>query len=84
MRLPARQTHFCTHFSGDSGSRPAPDLIIRLLLGHPDRGDCMLNSIWANTVELPAFPSLDGDLDTDVLIIGGGMAGLLCAQALDE
>ena len=44
----------------------------------------MLNSIWANTVELPAFPSLDGDLDTDVLIIGGGMAGLLCAQALDE
>ena len=44
----------------------------------------MLNAIWANTAGLPAFPSLDGELETDVLIIGGGMAGLLCAQALEQ
>lgn len=28
---------------------------------------------------MPGFPQLDRDLHTDVLIIGGGLAGLLCA-----
>lgn len=42
----------------------------------------MLNSIWAGTVTLPSFPSLEGDLETDVLIIGGGLAGILCAHQL--
>ena len=28
---------------------------------------------------MPQFPQLEGDLHTDVLIIGGGVAGLLCA-----
>jgi len=44
----------------------------------------MLNSIWADTAELPSFPQLDGDLKTDVLIVGGGMAGLLCAYMLAQ
>lgn len=44
----------------------------------------MLNSIWADNTNLPAFPALDDDLKTDVLIIGGGMAGLLCAYMLDR
>ena len=41
-----------------------------------------LDSIWENEVQLPCFPQLDGDLRTEVLIIGGGMAGLLCAWNL--
>ncbi len=39
-------------------------------------------SIWSATQVMPAFPPLDGDRDTDVLIIGGGLAGLLCALLL--
>lgn len=34
--------------------------------------------IWEKNV-LPEFPSLDGDTRTDVLVIGGGIAGLLTA-----
>ena len=39
-------------------------------------------SIWSKTVELATFPVLEGDAKTDVLIIGGGMAGVLCAHYL--
>ncbi len=39
-------------------------------------------SIWQKQTALPAFPSLEGDISTDVLIIGGGIAGLLTAHAL--
>lgn len=42
-----------------------------------------MQSIW-KTVTIPAFPRLAGDTKTDVLIIGGGMAGLLCAHFLQE
>lgn len=42
------------------------------------------NSIWTGTAELPRFAPLSGDLRTDVLIIGGGMAGVLCAHALQQ
>ena len=31
---------------------------------------------------MPEFPRLDHDLKTDVLIIGGGLAGLLCAHRM--
>lgn len=41
-----------------------------------------MNSIWTEQSNLPSFPTLDGDKKTDVLIIGGGMAGLLCAYML--
>ncbi|MBQ8323315.1 MAG: FAD-dependent oxidoreductase [Clostridia bacterium] len=41
-----------------------------------------MNSIWTETAQPPRFPSLEKDIKTDVLIIGGGMAGLLCAHAL--
>lgn len=44
----------------------------------------MINSIWADTCGLPAFEPLRGDCKTDVLIIGGGMAGLLCAYMLEQ
>lgn len=41
-------------------------------------------SIWSKTVELATFPVLEGDASTDVLIIGGGMAGVLCAYYLKQ
>ena len=43
-----------------------------------------LDSIWFQTAQLPAFDPLRSDLKTDVLIIGGGMAGLLCAYKLAQ
>ena len=43
-----------------------------------------MDSIWTKTVKMPAFPALEGDVKTDVLIIGGGMAGILCAHFLQE
>ncbi len=42
-----------------------------------------MESIWQET-KLPAFPRLRGDVRTDVLIIGGDMAGLLTAHFLRE
>ena len=47
-------------------------------------GDNMQDSIWTKTAELPRFPVLSGAIKTDVLIIGGGMAGLLCAYELKQ
>ncbi len=43
-----------------------------------------MNSIWTESGELPKFPSLQGDINTEVLIIGGGIAGLMCAYKLSE
>lgn len=39
-------------------------------------------SIWSKTVKLSSFPVLEDEAKTDVLIIGGGMAGVLCAHYL--
>ena len=44
----------------------------------------MKNSLWQETASRPSFPTLSGGLSTDVLIVGGGMAGLLCAHRLSE
>ena len=41
-------------------------------------------SIWRKNAELPSFNPLGGDTRTDVLIIGGGMAGILCARELRD
>lgn len=43
-----------------------------------------MNSIWTNSIRLPNFPKLQEDIKTDVLIVGGGMAGVLCAYFLQE
>ena len=44
----------------------------------------MHKSVWFDDVRLPAFGKLEEDLNTDVLIVGGGMAGLLCAWRLRQ
>ncbi len=43
-----------------------------------------MSSVWSATASLPHFPSLKEDLSVDVLVIGGGMAGLLCAWRLSR
>lgn len=42
-----------------------------------------MKSVWQQTA-LPRFPRLDGDIKTDVLIIGGGIAGILTAYFLHQ
>jgi len=43
-----------------------------------------MNSIWTKTAQLPQFETLKQDMKTDVLVIGGGIAGLLCAYMLEQ
>lgn len=44
----------------------------------------MKQSLWQLTSQPTSFQRLGGDLHTDVLIIGGGMAGILCAYMLRQ
>lgn len=43
-----------------------------------------MDSVWIQTARLPKFEPLQRDMKTDVLIIGGGMAGILCAWQLAQ
>ena len=43
-----------------------------------------MESIWNKTAEKPHFDSLKGDKYKKVLIIGGGIAGILCAYELQR
>lgn len=43
-----------------------------------------MKEIWTQGLEIPRFPQLDGDTSTEVLVIGGGMAGILCARELQS
>ncbi len=42
----------------------------------------MEKSVWTDSVNLPEFDKLNKDIKTDVLIIGGGICGVLCAYYL--
>lgn len=42
-----------------------------------------MNSLWQQTSDIPSFRALEKDIKTDILIIGGGMAGILCAYLLN-
>lgn len=43
-----------------------------------------MDSLWTETAQLPSFPQLHSDIKTDALVIGGGLAGLLCAYKLKQ
>lgn len=43
-----------------------------------------MHSIWSDNIIFPAFPTLKQDIKTDVLIIGGGITGILCAYQLQQ
>ena len=43
-----------------------------------------MDSVWTKTTQLPSFEPLRKNIKTDVLIIGGGLAGLLCAYRLAQ
>lgn len=42
-----------------------------------------MDSIWTNSTERPDYGAQQKDRNTDVLIIGGGLAGILCAAMLN-
>ena len=44
----------------------------------------MKKSVWTDSVVLPTFKSLKKDVKTDVLIVGGGLCGILCAYYLQQ
>ncbi|WP_411842216.1 FAD-dependent oxidoreductase [Salinicoccus sp. HZC-1] len=39
-------------------------------------------SFWSDSVELPSFSALEKDIETDVLVVGGGISGLMNAYQL--
>ena len=43
-----------------------------------------MESIWTQSVTLPSFPMLDHPMETEISIIGGGLAGILTADALQQ
>ena len=43
-----------------------------------------MSSLWTQNIEMPEFPELRKDIRTQVLVIGGGMAGILCAYFLEQ
>ena len=43
-----------------------------------------MESLWTENIEQTRFPALEQDIQTDVLVIGGGMAGVLCAHELRQ
>ncbi len=43
-----------------------------------------MKSLWTSSAEAEISPRLTGNISTDVLIVGGGIAGLLCAYKLSQ
>ena len=43
-----------------------------------------MHSLWSETITLPTFEALNKNLKVDVLIIGGGITGILCAHFLHQ
>ncbi len=43
-----------------------------------------MKNLWQQTAEQPQFPTLEKDIKTEVLIIGGGITGILTAYFLQQ
>ncbi len=43
-----------------------------------------MESVWQQVKRKKQYPALQGAVKTQVLVIGGGLAGILCAQKLQE
>lgn len=43
-----------------------------------------MQSLWEATCNMPSFDPLPGDIRTDALVIGAGMAGILTAYLLQS
>lgn len=43
-----------------------------------------MDSLWTQSPLLPSFPRLEGHRETEIAIIGGGLAGILTADALHQ
>lgn len=43
-----------------------------------------METLWTKQTAPPRFPRLRGEVRTDVLVIGGGLTGLLCARKLTQ
>ncbi len=42
------------------------------------------SSTWMQSIEMPAYSTLSADIDVDVCIVGGGIAGLMTAYLLQQ
>lgn len=43
-----------------------------------------MDSLWSATAHKGRFPTLEGDKKTDIVIVGGGLAGLMCLKELTD
>lgn len=43
-----------------------------------------MNYLWTEGVHPATHKKLEGEISTEVCVIGGGMAGILCAARLTE
>lgn len=43
-----------------------------------------MDFLWTKDIESVSFPTINSSLETDVIVIGGGMAGILCAMELQK
>ena len=59
-------------------------IIILNIIKNDFKENFMNKSLWQKDVTIPSFEKLKKDTKVDVLIIGGGICGILCAYFLHK